>query len=64
MPPKADCFEIYEDDAGEWRWRVKAHNGEIVAASSEGYHDEAEAKYNAKRSQQYLTAALNMGKLE
>ena len=23
--------EIYEDVAGEWRWRVRAENGEIVA---------------------------------
>ncbi len=61
---KSDCFGVYEDEGGEWRWRVRAFNGEIVGASSEGYHDEAEAKHNAKRMQQYLTAALNMSKLE
>jgi len=29
--------ELYQDDAGEWRWRRKAANGEIVAVSGEGY---------------------------
>jgi uncharacterized protein YegP (UPF0339 family) len=30
-------FELYKDSAGEYRWRLKAANGEIVAISSEGY---------------------------
>lgn len=30
-------FEYYEDKAGEWRWRVKHQNGNILAGSSEGY---------------------------
>lgn len=29
-------FELYTDAKGEWRWRLKSGNGEIVA-SSEGY---------------------------
>lgn len=29
-------FVVYQDDAGEWRWRLKARNGKIVA-SGEGY---------------------------
>ena len=29
--------EYYEDKKGEWRWRKKASNGEIIGASSEGY---------------------------
>lgn len=29
-------FEIYKDKAGEFRFRLKAANGEIIA-SSEGY---------------------------
>ena len=35
-------FEVYEDDAGQWRWRLKAANHEIVA-SSESYVDKAGA---------------------
>lgn len=30
-------FHIYQDRRGEWRWRLKARNGRIVADSGEGY---------------------------
>lgn len=30
-------FRIYSDNAGEWRWRLVAANGRIVADSAEGY---------------------------
>lgn len=30
-------FHIYKDSAGEWRWRLKAVNGRIIADSGEGY---------------------------
>ena len=30
-------FEIYKDKAGEWRWRLRSRNNEIVAVSSESY---------------------------
>ncbi len=33
-------FEVYEDKAGEYRFRLKARNGEIIAAS-EGYRSKA-----------------------
>lgn len=29
-------FELYTDKAGEYRWRLKSANGQIIA-SSEGY---------------------------
>jgi len=33
----------YSKDArGEWRWRLKASNGEIIADSGEGYKNEAD----------------------
>ena len=35
-------IEIFKDGAGEWRFRVKGANGEIVA-SSEGYTRKADA---------------------
>ncbi len=40
--PEADAkesmaFEIYEDKAGEWRWRLRASNGELVAMSEQGF---------------------------
>ena len=30
-------LEVYEDNSGEWRWRLKASNGRIVATSGEGF---------------------------
>lgn len=31
-------FQLFQDDANEWRWRLRAAgNGEIIADSAEGY---------------------------
>ena len=30
-------FEVYQDKAGEWRWRFRASNNKIIADSGEGY---------------------------
>jgi uncharacterized protein YegP (UPF0339 family) len=30
-------FEVYEDNKKEYRWRLKAANGQVIGASSEGY---------------------------
>lgn len=30
-------FVIYSDTAGEFRWHLKANNGEIIADSAEGF---------------------------
>lgn len=39
---------FYQDASGEWRWTMRADNGEIVGASSEGFYDEHNARENAK----------------
>lgn len=68
----ANAFEVYEttgarDQAGnprkEWRWRVTADNSQIVAASSEGFHDRVGCFNNARRTWRYLNAAMIAGKL-
>ena len=33
----ASKFEVYKDVRGKWRFRLKAWNGEIIAAASEEY---------------------------
>jgi uncharacterized protein YegP (UPF0339 family) len=33
------AFEIYEDDAEEYRWRLRHRNGNILADSGEGYSE-------------------------
>ena len=30
-------FEIYQDRKKEWRWRLKASNGQVIAGPQEGY---------------------------
>lgn len=37
-------FDIYEDDGGEWRWRLKAANGRKISDSAEGYTSKAGAR--------------------
>ncbi len=37
-------YEFYEDAKKEYRWRLKAANGQVVAASSEGYKAKADAE--------------------
>jgi uncharacterized protein YegP (UPF0339 family) len=32
-------FQVYQDAAGEWRWRLVAGNDRIIADSGEGYRD-------------------------
>lgn len=39
-------WDVYEDQAGEWRWRAVAGNGKIVADGAEGYA----SKRNAERA--------------
>jgi uncharacterized protein YegP (UPF0339 family) len=37
-------FEIYKDKGDEFRFRLKAGNGEVLATSGEGYKQKASAK--------------------
>ncbi|WP_408959508.1 amphi-Trp domain-containing protein [Natrinema sp. 74] len=41
-------FEVYEDTAGEWRWRLVHWNGNIVADSGEGYVSRSNAERAAR----------------
>ena len=35
--PNGPTFEVFQDSAGEWRWRLVVSNGNIIADSGEGY---------------------------
>jgi uncharacterized protein YegP (UPF0339 family) len=39
----AGKFELYKDKSGEFRFRLKAGNGEVIATSSESYETKAGA---------------------
>ncbi len=36
-------FQVFKDNAGEWRWRLLAENSKIIAVSSESYVAKADA---------------------
>ena len=37
-------FELYKDAKGEFRWRLIASNGQMIANSGEGYKSKESAK--------------------
>ena len=37
-PAKA-AFEVYKDNAGEFRWRLRAQNTQVIATSGDGYKE-------------------------
>ncbi len=37
-------FELYRDQADEWRWRLVHDNGNVIADSGEGYDRKAGAR--------------------
>lgn len=44
--------EVYQDKGGEWRWRLKARNGRVIADSAEGYVDQDDAIHGLKLATQ------------
>ena len=53
-------FEVFEDAAGEYRWRLVAANGETVA-QSEGYTREQGAVEGAEAARRAAAAAPAVG---
>jgi uncharacterized protein len=53
-------FELYKDQAGEYRWRLQAVNNEIIADSAEGYSSKARAQDGIRDVQRIApTAPVN-----
>jgi len=48
-------FEVYKDKAGEFRWRLKAGNGEVLATGGQGYKAKADAKRGVESVQKAST---------
>ncbi len=51
-------LEIYRDARREWRWRLKASNGRIMADSGEGYRRRASVYEAIGRVKSILTSDL------
>ncbi|WP_435101504.1 HVO_2922 family protein [Halarchaeum sp. P4] len=41
--PTGTRFELYQDEVGDWRWRLVHRNGNIIADGGEGYARKAGA---------------------
>jgi uncharacterized protein YegP (UPF0339 family) len=41
-PAVGGFWNVYQDDSGQWRWRLKAGNGEVVA-QGEAHRDATDA---------------------
>ncbi len=50
-------FEIYKDTAGKYRWRLRAPNGEIIAAG-EAYESKQGCKDGIDAVKRYAPGAL------
>ena len=38
-------FELYRDASGEWRWRLRVQNGNVIAESGEGYRHREDCEH-------------------
>ncbi|GAA3632015.1 YegP family protein [Microlunatus ginsengisoli] len=36
-------FEVFQDKAGEYRWRLRHSNGQVIATPGEGFNSKATA---------------------
>ena len=50
-------FELFEDNAGEWRWRLRHDNGNVIGDSGEGYASKSNAKRALERVREHVAAA-------
>jgi uncharacterized protein YegP (UPF0339 family) len=50
-------FEVFEDNAGEYRWRLCHDNGNIIADGGEGYASESGAEDAVERMTEYAPEA-------
>jgi uncharacterized protein YegP (UPF0339 family) len=51
------AFELYEDNAGEYRWRLRHDNGNIIGDGSEGYASRSNTKRAIDRVREYVGPA-------
>ena len=50
-------FEVYADTASQYRWRLKADNGEKIASSGESYTSRSDCKEAVERVKKYALTA-------
>ncbi len=50
-------FQIFKDAKGEFRWRLRAGNNEIIATSGEGYKAKADCQHGIELVKRDASAA-------
>lgn len=55
-------FELYLDDAMEWRWRYRASNYKIIADSGEGYKNYEDAQHGVRLMQACFGSPIHIGR--
>jgi uncharacterized protein YegP (UPF0339 family) len=50
-------FEVYKDSKSEYRWRLKASNGQTIATGGEGYASESNCRDGIASVKREATAA-------
>lgn len=53
-PAKPLRLVFYEGKDFKWRWRIRAHNGRVIAGSDDGYATRAGAIQSAERLASYV----------
>lgn len=51
-------YEVYKDKKGEFRWRLKHGNGNILSKSSEGYKAKADCMKGIENNKKSGEAAV------
>ena len=51
------AFDLFEDDGGEYRWRLVHDNGNVIADSGEGYSSRSNARRAMSRVRTHAAAA-------
>jgi uncharacterized protein YegP (UPF0339 family) len=57
VTPEPLGFEVFEDAGGEFRWRLRHRNGNVVGDSGEGYTERNDAVEAAERVREYAPDA-------
>ena len=50
-------FQLYEDRASEYRWRLRADNNKIIADSGEGYTNKSDCEHGISLVKQLAPTA-------
>lgn len=56
-PESKATFELFEDRGGEWRWRLRHDNGNVIATSGQGYASKAGARKGLRSVRRNVSGA-------